>query len=24
MAQRDWVVEHMKRYKETGGEEGHI
>ena len=24
MAQRGWVVEHMKRYKETGGEDGHI
>ena len=24
MAQRDWVVEHMKRYRETGGEDGHI
>ena len=24
MAQRDWVVEHMKRYKETGGEDGHL
>ncbi len=24
MAQRDWVIEHMDRYKETGGEEGHI
>lgn len=24
MAQRDWVIEHMDRYKATGGEEGHI
>lgn len=24
MAQRDWVIEHMDRYKETGGKEGHI
>lgn len=24
MAQRDWVIEHMKRYRETGGEDGHI
>ncbi len=24
MAQRDWVVDHMKRYRETGGEDGHM
>lgn len=24
MAQRDWVTEHMDRYKATGGEDGHI
>lgn len=24
MAQRDWVVEHMKRYRETDGADGHI
>ncbi|MDD9906291.1 MAG: nitroreductase family deazaflavin-dependent oxidoreductase [Rhodospirillaceae bacterium] len=24
MAQRDWVIEHMDRYKATGGEDGHM
>ena len=24
MAQRDWVVEHMNRYRETGGADGHM
>ncbi len=24
MAQRDWVVEHMKRYRESDGADGHI
>ena len=24
MAQRDWVIEHMDRYKATGGKDGHM